>query len=213
MLFSSALSRTKWVAKGLVHERMCSNVRFPFDVILLSLADPLVEVRRRDPSRSAQRRACRRETDAQHTSMQFSSSARFCRFIVFSVMANIYTERDARPMLFFICHGHVFSGALQLSLGNRRRFVDLINDMLNGVSMQCSRFATVCKNCADLFNGFTRTEIRCPDQKNNMIHESKSVVQHESLHLSVVISTPTRAGKECPADLKFPPRRSIPEVP
>jgi hypothetical protein len=50
MLLSSALSRTKWVAKGLVHERMCSNVRFPFDVILLSLADPLVEVRRVIPA-------------------------------------------------------------------------------------------------------------------------------------------------------------------
>ena len=35
------------------------------------------------------------------------------------------------------------------------------------------------------------------------IHERKSLVQHESLHFSVVISAPIDAGKECPADLKF----------
>jgi hypothetical protein len=79
---------------------MCSNVRFPFDVILLSLADPLVEVRRVIPASPLRGELVAAKLTRIITSMQFSSPARFCRFIVFSVIVNIYTERDARPMLF-----------------------------------------------------------------------------------------------------------------
>jgi hypothetical protein len=85
-----------------------------------------------------------------------------------------------------------------LSLSKWRWFVDLIDDMLNNVSVKSSLFPTICENPADLFDSFTRSEIRRPHQEDNMIHKRKSVVQHESLHLSVVISSPMRAGKELP---------------
>ena len=77
ILFNSALSRTKWVAKGLVHERMCSNVRFPFDVILLSLADPLVEVRRVIPAGPLRGELVAAKLTRIITPWQFSSPARF----------------------------------------------------------------------------------------------------------------------------------------
>src|SRR4030095_5256577 len=93
--------------------------------------------------------------------------------------------------------------AVQLSLSKWRWFIDLIDDMLNNVSVQSSPFPTICQNPADLFDSFTRPKVGCPHQENNMIHKRKGVVQHESLHLSVVISTPIGAGKERPADLKF----------
>jgi hypothetical protein len=84
--------------------------------------------------------------------------------------------------------------------------------MLNSISVKSSLFPTICQNPADLFESFTRSEIRCPHQEDNMIHKRKSVVQHESLHLSVVSSTPIGAGKERPADLKFARLRSVPEA-
>ena len=91
--------------------------------------------------------------------------------------------------------------------------VDLIDDMLNNVSVKSYPFPTICQNPADLLDSSTRPEIRCSHPKDNMIHKRKGIVQHESLHLSVVISTPIGAGEERPADLKFARLCSVPKVP
>src|SRR4029450_4887389 len=102
--------------------------------------------------------------------------------------------------------------AVHLSLSKWRWFVDLIDDMLNNVSVKSYPFPTICQNPADLLDSSTRPEIRCPHPKDNMIHKRKGVVQHESLHPSVEISTPIGAGEERPADLKFARLSCVPEV-
>src|SRR5215471_16810739 len=94
-----------------------------------------------------------------------------------------------------------------------RWFVDLIDDMLKNVSAKSYSFSTICQNPTDFLHSSTRSEIRCSHPKNNMIDKRKGVVQHESLHLSVVVATPIGAGEERPADLKFVWLRSVPEVP
>jgi hypothetical protein len=98
-------------------------------------------------------------------------------------------------------------------LGNCRRFLDLVDDVFEGLSVKHSRHAPIGENRADFFDSFTRPEIRGPDQENDPIDTRKGVVQHETFHLSVVVSTPMGARQECPPNLKLAWLRSIPEIP
>src|SRR5436190_21283250 len=55
----------------------------------------------------------------------------------------------------------------------------------------------------DLLQRFLRSKILFSDNERNAIHESKSVIQHQSFQLAVVGSTPEFALQKSPAYLHF----------
>lgn len=55
-------------------------------------------------------------------------------------------------------------------------------------------------NAADFFHGSLRAKILWSDQKDDAIYEMECVLQHEALHLAVILAAPVRPGQEAPAD-------------
>ena len=56
-------------------------------------------------------------------------------------------------------------------------------------------------NAADLFHSSLRAQILSTDEKDNAVHESEGVPQHQLLHLFVVRAAPVRPGQERPSNL------------
>jgi len=56
-------------------------------------------------------------------------------------------------------------------------------------------------DCAYFLEGFLRTQVPWADEKDDAVHKSEGVAQHELFHFPVVDAAPVGLGQERPTDL------------